>query len=86
MDTITRAGFDLAENLIQIHAVDAAEGVVARRAIARGRLLSWFANLQLCLVAMDACSAAHYWARKLRDDVRLISPQLVAPYREGAPG
>jgi len=86
MDTITRVGVDLAKNVFQIHAVDAAERVVARKAIARGHLLSWFANLQPCLVAMEACSAAHYWARKLRalgHDVRLIPPQFVAPYRKG---
>jgi transposase len=35
---------------------------------------------------MEACSAAHYWARKLRalgHDVRLIAPQFAAPYRKG---
>jgi transposase len=86
MDTITRVGVDLAKNVIQIHAVDAAERVVARRAIARGRLLSWFANLKPCLIAMEACSAAHYWARKLRalgHEVRLIPPQFVVPNRKG---
>src|SRR5258708_21645897 len=84
MDTITRVGVDLAKNVIQIHAVDAAERVVARRAIARNRFLSWFANLKPCLIAMEACSAAHYWARKLRalgHEVRLIPPHFVVPYR-----
>jgi transposase len=61
MDTITRVGVDLAKNVIQIHAVDAAERVVARRAITRNRFLSWFANLKPRLIAMEACSAAHYW-------------------------
>jgi transposase len=48
--------------------------------------VNWFATLEPCLVAMEACSAAHYWARKLRalgHDVRLIPPQFVAPYRKG---
>lgn len=34
---------------------------------------------------MEACSAAHFWARKLRalgHDVRLIPPQVVVPYRK----
>ena len=31
MDTITRVGVDLAKNVIEIHAVDASERVVARR-------------------------------------------------------
>src|SRR5260370_11553458 len=86
MDKITRVGVDLAKNIMQIHAVDSAERVVVRKAISRERFVSWFANLEPCLVAMEACSAAHYWARKLRElghDVRLIPPQFVAPYRKG---
>ncbi|REE18494.1 transposase [Paraburkholderia sp. BL23I1N1] len=86
MDKITRVGVDLAKNIMQIHAVDGAGHVVVRKAIARERFMSWFANLEPCLVAMEACSAAHYWARKLRalgHDVRLIPPQFVAPYRKG---
>jgi transposase len=86
MDRITRVGVDLAKNVMQIHAVDGAGRVVARKAIARERFVNWFANLEPCLVAMEACSGAHYWARKLRalgHDVRLIPPQFVAPYRKG---
>ena len=86
MDKITRVGVDLAKNVMQIHAVDGAGRVVVRKAIARQRFLSWFANLEPRLVAMEACSAAHYWARKLRalgHDVRLIPPQFVAPNRKG---
>src|SRR5260370_41191916 len=85
MDKITRVGVDLAKNVMQVHAVDGAGRVVVRKAIARERFVSWFANLEPCLVAMEACSAAHYWARKLRalgHDVRLIPPQFVAPYRK----
>src|SRR5258707_15558320 len=86
MDRITRVGADLAKNVMQVHAVDSAERVVVRKAISRERFVSWFANLEPCLVAMEACSAAHYCARKLRElghDVRLIPPQFVAPYRKG---
>ncbi|MEM5332150.1 IS110 family transposase [Paraburkholderia sp. JHI2823] len=86
MDKITRVGVDLAKNVMQIHAVDSAGRVVVRKAIRREQFVSWFANLEPCLVAMEACSAAHHWARKLRTlghDVRLIPPQFVAPYRKG---
>ncbi|SOE87816.1 hypothetical protein SAMN05446935_8479 [Burkholderia sp. YR290] len=51
---------DLAKNLIQIHGVDSTERVVLRKAISRQKFLEWFANLEPCLVAMEACSAAHY--------------------------
>jgi transposase len=86
MDKITRIGVGLAKNLIQVHGVDSMERVVVTKAISRQKFLEWFANLAPCLVAMEACSAAHYWARKLRalgHEVRLIAPQFAAPYRKG---
>ncbi|QIE29639.1 IS110 family transposase [Caballeronia sp. SBC2] len=86
MDKITRIGVDLAKNIIQVHGVDSMERVVVRKAISRQKFLEWFANLEPSLVAMEACSAAHYWGRKLRalgHEVRLIAPQLAAPYRKG---
>jgi transposase len=76
---------DLAKNLIQLHAVDAAGKVVTNRALKREKFLEWCAQLpQSCLVAMEACSGAHHWCRKLRErglDARMISAQFVAPYR-----
>lgn len=86
MDRITRIGVDLAKNVMQLHGVDTMERIVVKKAIARSKFLGWFANLPPCLVAMEACSAAHYWARGLRalgHEVRLIAPQFVAPYRKG---
>ncbi|WP_232435700.1 IS110 family transposase [Burkholderia ubonensis] len=86
MDNIVRIGVDLAKNVMQVHAVDSTERVVVRKAITRQKFLTWFANLEPCLVVMEACSSAHYWARKLQTlghDVRLIAPQFVAPYRKG---
>jgi transposase len=86
MAKITRVGVDPAKNLIVIHAVDARERVVSRKAISRQKFLEWFANLEPCHVAMEACSAAHFWGRKLRALGRqayLIAPQFAAPYRKG---
>ncbi|MGF6931954.1 hypothetical protein OKW41_001093 [Paraburkholderia sp. UCT70] len=62
------------------------ERVAVRKAIPRQKFLEWFASLEPCLVAMEACSAAHYWGRKLRalgHEVRLIAPQFAAAYRKG---
>lgn len=86
MNAITRVGIDLAKNVMQIHAVDHAGRVVLRKTITREKFLSWFANLPRCRVAMEACSTAHYWARRLSElghEVRLIPPQFAAPYRKG---
>src|ERR1700741_376198 len=86
MDNVTRIGVDLAKNVIQLHGVDSAGRVVLKKSISRHKFLDYFANLPSCLVAMEACSASHYWARKLRalgHEARLIAPQFAAPYRKG---
>lgn len=81
---IARVGVDLAKRLIQVHAVDAAGRCVVSRALKRDQFLAWCAQLPVgCLVAMEACSSAHHWARKLQalgHAVRLMAPQFVKPY------
>lgn len=45
--------------------------------------MTYFANLEPCLIGMEACSSSHHWARQLQShghEVRLISPQFVKPY------
>jgi transposase len=86
-----RVGADLAKRVIQVHAVDAGGRVVATRALARDRFIEWCAMLPAgCVIAMEASSSAHHWARKLVAlglDARIISAQLVSPYRsQGATG
>jgi len=82
LSSVTRVGLDLAKNAFQVHAVDAKGEVVAARKLARGRLISFFAELPPCLIAMEACSSAHHWARQLLalgHEVRLIPPAHVKP-------
>jgi len=89
MNEVIRVGVDLAKNVMQIHGVDCTDKPVVRKAVSRAKFLEWFANRPPCLVAMESCSAAHYWARKLilmGHDVRLIAPQFAAPYRKGGVG
>lgn len=88
---IARVGVDLAKRVIQVHAVDAAGRRVVARALKRDQFMAWCAQLPAgCLVAMEACSSAHHWARKLRAlglDARLIAANFVSPYRmEGKSG
>ena len=88
---IVRVGVDLAKQVIQVHAVDVSGRRVAARAFKRDQFLAWCAQLPAgCLVAMEACSSAHYWSRKLRAlglDARLIAAHFVTPYRmEGKSG
>jgi len=86
-----RVGVDLAKRVIQVHAVDARGRVLTGRALARDRFVEWCARLPAgCVVAMEASSSAHHWARKLVSlglQARIISAQLVEPYRsQGASG
>jgi transposase len=88
---IARVGVDLAKQVIQVHAVDAGGRRVVARAFRRDQFLAWCAQLPPgCLVAMEACSSAHHWARKLGAmglDARLIAASFVSPYRmEGKSG
>src|SRR5258705_5282579 len=42
-------------------------------------------QLPPCLVGLEACSSAHYWARKIErlgHRVKLMSPRFVKPYRK----
>ncbi len=53
------------------------------RKLTRGRLVPFFAELAPCVVATEACSSAHHWARQLLAlgfEVRLIPPAHVKPY------
>ena len=86
-----RVGVDLAKRVIQVHAVDRAGHVVARRSLPRDGFMAWCAGLPAgCMVAMEVSSSAHHWARKLSAlglDARIIAAQLVSPYRrQGAGG
>lgn len=85
MSEITRVGADLAKRVIQVHAVNASGQRVTVRALPREKFLAWCAQLPAgCLVAMEASSSAHHWARKLIAmglDARIIAAHLVAPYR-----
>jgi transposase len=92
MRKITRVGVDLAKNVIQVHALDEHSKVVAARALRRDNFMHW-CTTQLppgCLIAMEACSGAHHWCRKLIAlgfDARMIPAQFVAPYRiQGSSG
>ncbi len=70
-------GVDIAKNVFQIHAVDADEKVVLTRQLRRKQVLPFFEKLSSCLVGMEACATAHFWAWeliKLGHTVRLIPP------------
>ena len=80
---ITRIGLGLAKGVFQVHAVNAQEQLVVRKAPRRAQLLNWFANLPACLIGMEACGGANHWARELTaldHTVRLMPPAYCKPY------
>lgn len=80
---LTTLGIDLAKNVFRLHGCDANGRAVLRKQLVRKQVLGFLANLPRCLVAMEACATAHYWAReieKLGHQVRLIGPKFVKPY------
>jgi transposase len=80
---ITTIGIDLAKSVFQVHGADERGKTVLRKQLKRKDVLAYFANLQACLIGMEACGSAHHWGRKLKDlghEVRLMAPQFVKPY------
>ena len=80
---ITTIGIDLAKEVFQIHGVDERGKAVLRKQLKRKGMAEYFANLEPCLVGMEACGSAHHWARKLEGyghTVKLMAPQFVKPY------
>jgi transposase len=80
---LTTIGIDLAKNVIQVHGVDERGNAELRKAFKRKQVLPFFATLPACLIGMEACASAHYWARKLQalgHTVKLMAPQFVKPY------
>src|SRR6476619_3640851 len=80
---VSTIGLDLAKNVFQAHGVSAEGKVVLTKQLRRGQVLSTFAKLPPCLVGMEACAGAHYWARELRKlghDVRLMPARDVKAY------
>lgn len=80
---ISIIGLDIAKNVFHVHGVDAGGAVVITKPLRRGKVKGFFAALSPCIVGMEACGTAYYWARLLRElghDVRLIAPAHVKAY------
>ena len=83
MREVSTIGLDLAKTVFQLHGVDAAGNVIIRKKLRRGAMLHFLRSLSPCLIGMEACPTAHYWAREigaLGHEVRLIPPAYVKPY------
>jgi transposase len=80
---VTTIGIDLAKSVFQVHGVDATGGVSVKKKLRRAEVLTFFKSLPPCLVGMEACATAHFWAREigaLGHEVRLMPPSYVKAY------
>lgn len=83
MGEVSTIGLDLAKHAFQVHGADTVGKAVLRKQLRRGEVMRFFGALEPCVVAMEACGSAHYWAReiaRLGHDVRLIAPAYVKPF------
>ena len=83
MKSFIRVGLDLAKNYFQIHALSSEDKPAVSRKLTRSKMREFFGQIEPCLVGMEACGSAHYWARELRSmghTTLLIPPTYVKPY------
>ncbi len=80
---IRTVGIDIGKTVFHLVAMDERGKVVAKKRFSRPQLVAYTANLQACLVGMEACCGAHYLGRILASQghqVRLIPAQFVKPF------
>ena len=79
-------GIDLAKSVFSTCTVDATGRVVQRQDLRREAFATWLVQLPAgTLIAMEACSGAHHWARRSIDhglQPRLMAAQFVKPFRK----
>ena len=81
--SITMIGLDTAKSVFQIHGVNETGKVEIKRKLRRSELIAFFEKQETCTVVMEACGAAHHWARMLTGlghMVKLIAAEAVKPF------
>lgn len=76
-------GLDIAKSVFQLHGLDADGATVLQKRLTRARLLPFFEKLPPCLIGIEACGSAHFWARELSrfgHEIKLMPAQYVKPY------
>jgi transposase len=84
MTEITTVGLDLAKRVVSLCGESATGRVVMQRTLRREAVLGWFVQRPPCLVGMEACTSAHWFARELGalgHTARIIAPEFVRPFR-----
>ncbi|MFI4919107.1 MAG: IS110 family transposase [Legionellales bacterium] len=83
MKDIKVLGIDLAKDVFQLHGTNAKGECVLRKRLSRKKLIEYMVNLPACLVGIEACGSAHYWARVFIEQghsVKMMAPKFVKAY------
>ena len=81
--TVSMIGLDTAKLVFQVHGVDEGGKAQLVRKLRRSELIAFFERQPRCTVVMEACGAAHHWARVLGGlghEVKLIASEAVRPF------
>jgi transposase len=81
--SIAMIGLDTAKSVFQVYAVNELGQVEVRRKLQRSELIPFFEKQEVCTVILEACGAAHHWARiliGLGHDVKLVAPEAARPF------
>ncbi|MDN3650678.1 IS110 family transposase [Reinekea marina] len=76
-------GLDLAKSVFQLSVLDHRGNEIKKKQLKRAQVLPFLAKQPTSVVAMEACSGSHYWARqlaKLGHTVKVIHPRYVKPF------
>lgn len=76
-------GVDLAKHVFQLHGAAPDGSVKFRKKLTRLKFRQFMAAQPKCVIVMEACGSAHFWAREMKalgHDVKLISPRYVKPF------
>lgn len=76
-------GIDLAKNVFQLHGVDRKGRCILTRRVRRDMLMKAVAELEPCLIGIEASTGAFYWQRqfeKYGHVVKIMAPQYVKPF------
>ena len=85
MNEITTVGVDLAKEVIAVCGADRSGKTVFTRVFRREAFAVWAVQLPPCVFGLEACGAAHHWARWLSSHghtPRLMAAEFVKPFRK----
>jgi len=83
MNKVSVMGIDLAKHVFQVYGADKKGQRLFSKSIKRAQLIKFISEMPTCLIGMEACGSAHFWAREFQRSghkVKLIAPQFVKPF------